>query len=146
VTVAATNLTFSPSVFTNTTHYVDFSVQTPVINAGDPAAGHTLGILLLSTVLPTLSGGYWDVDNVRLAATGSTDGGPTLQAGWNNGKFQFTLLGQPGVYQVLASGALGQPASAWSSIGILTNVTGSATFLDGTTNLAARFYTVRQAL
>ncbi len=69
VNVATATITNSLSAFPNTTHLVDFQVSTPVVQATDAWAGRPLGIQLLSTVAPTLAGGYWDLDNVRLEAS-----------------------------------------------------------------------------
>ena len=44
------------------------------MTAGDPWAGRHIGVRLLSTVGFDLMGGYWDLDNIRLTATG----GPAL--------------------------------------------------------------------
>jgi len=65
VTVAATNITYSTTVFTNLTHLTDFHVAVPGVKTSDPWAGQNIGIQVMSTVAPQFIGGVWDVDNVR---------------------------------------------------------------------------------
>jgi len=79
VRVAATTVTNTPDQFPNTTHFVDFHVHVPTVQASDPWAGQYIGVQLLSTVAPNLAGGYWDLDNVRLAEAASA--GLTLSVG-----------------------------------------------------------------
>jgi hypothetical protein len=69
VTVAATTVTNTPSTFLNTTHLVDCTVDVPAVQAADAWAGQYIGLQLLSTVGFDQTGGYWDVDNVRLSET-----------------------------------------------------------------------------
>jgi hypothetical protein len=140
VTVAATSITNSGSLFPSPTHFVDFQVQVPTVNATDAWAGQHIGVQLLSSVSPDLMGGYWDIDNVRLAA------GPLLLNPTSvNGQFGFTLQGQPGLtFEILATTNLALPLSSWSSLGLLTNLTGTASFLDTATNLNRRSYRARQ--
>ena len=69
VTVASTNVTFDPAVFTNLSHLLDFQVTVPTVNATDAWAGQHLGIAFESTAAPALIGGVWDLDHVRLTET-----------------------------------------------------------------------------
>ncbi|PYI81770.1 MAG: hypothetical protein DME26_19265 [Verrucomicrobia bacterium] len=64
VTVAATPIIHSLATFPTNTHFVDFEVNVPTIQAGDAWAGQNIGIQLLSAA--GTGQGYWDVDNVRL--------------------------------------------------------------------------------
>jgi hypothetical protein len=67
--VAMTTVTNTSANFPTDTHFVDFQVQVPGVNATDPWAGQNIGIQLLATPDfddPDLWGGYWDADNVRL--------------------------------------------------------------------------------
>jgi hypothetical protein len=66
VNVASTTVTYDTSLFTNTSRFIDFSVQVPTVRRSDAWAGKPLGIRIASTVAPELAGGYWDVDAVRL--------------------------------------------------------------------------------
>jgi len=66
VNVAANDVTFTPSLFPTTTHFIDFQVNVPTVQATDPWAGKNIGIDLLS--LYGQGDGYWDLDNVRLTA------------------------------------------------------------------------------
>ena len=67
VTIAATTVTNSGALFPDRNHFVDFTVRVPNVSAGDPWAGKDIGVQIASTVDFSLIGGYWDVDNVRLA-------------------------------------------------------------------------------
>jgi hypothetical protein len=142
VTVAATTLTNLLTVFSNNTHLLDFSVQVPTVRSSDAWAGRNIGILLLSTVDTNLQGGYWDVDNVRLRSSQS----PVLQGPLaDNGQFGFTLVSEPGsVVELLASTNLLESSSNWTSLGRLTNVTGTTAFVDTSPSFPQRFYRARQ--
>jgi hypothetical protein len=143
VTVAATPITNSPAIFSNTTHLIDFHVRVPLVNAGDAWAGRHVGIQLLSTVDPLLAGGYWDLDNVRLVSIprGPVLTGPVL----TNGQFQFAVQGAAGMaYEISATTNITLPRSGWTSLATLTNQTGSVTFTDAITNAPHRFYRARQ--
>jgi hypothetical protein len=143
VVVAATNLVYSSALFPNTTSFIDFSAQLDTVQAGDAWAGRHIGILLLSTV--SLGGygggGYWDLDNVRLAsASAPVLSGCTV----TNGQFAFTLQSDPGAAcEVLAATNLLLPASQWTSLGTVTNLTGSMVFVDKTANAGGRLYRAR---
>jgi hypothetical protein len=149
VVVAATNIVYSSALFPNTTNFIDFSAQLPTVQAGDAWAGQHIGILLLSTA--SLGGygggGYWDLDDVRLtSASAPVLSGCTV----TNGQFAFTLQSDPGAAcEVLAAANLSLPASQWTSLGTVTNLTGSMIFVDNTvfvgstTNAGRRFYLAR---
>lgn len=78
-TVAFTNVVHSTGLFPTTTAFVDVSLTTPVVKPSDPWAGKHIGVSLLSTILdPSVSGGYWDVDNIRLEAI---PGPPSAEVG-----------------------------------------------------------------
>ena len=142
VTVAAVNITNSPTIFSNTTHLVDFHVDSAPVKAADNWVGQHIGVLLLSTVSSNLEGGYWDLDNVRLSSIRE----PVLSgAVWTNGQFQFTLHSEPGLqFQMLASTDPSLPSTNWTSIGTITNITGTTVFNDMTASLNSRFYLARQ--
>jgi hypothetical protein len=142
VTVAATTITNSAQLFPTHTHFVDFPVYVPGVRATDPWAGQNIGVQIASTVSPDLANGYWDLDNVRLTETALpalTD--PLV----TNSQSAFTLQSQPGLrFEILASTNLTLPTSNWTSLGTLTNLTGTIPFLDPATNLNLRFYRARQ--
>ena len=141
VTVAATSITNSETLFPNGIHFIDFQVRVPTVKASDAWAGRHIGVQLLSSILDTnLAGGYWDLDNVRLVA------GPVLLApARTNNQFTFTLQSEPGLrFEILATTNLALPISGWTNLGTLTNVTGDVPFLDSATNLNPRFYRARQ--
>ena len=142
VTVAATNIAYSPDVFTSTTHFVDFVVTVPAVGPGDAWAGKQIGVELVSTVDPALAGGYWDIDNVRIA---EVQGPILLNPAWSAAGFGFALRSVPGLkFEVLASDDVTRPVSAWTSLGVVTNVTGTVAISDLPTGLGARFYQTRQ--
>lgn len=66
VTLASTSVSYSASTFPNATHLIDYSLIVPAIQPTDPAAGKNIGVQLTSTF--GTGAGYWDVDNVRVAA------------------------------------------------------------------------------
>ncbi|HWY77869.1 MAG TPA: hypothetical protein VN281_19790, partial [Verrucomicrobiae bacterium] len=141
VTVASTNVSYEANVFNPITHLLDFHVDVPSVNATNPWAGQNIGILFESTVPAGSIGGVWDLDNVRLVETA-----PTLaNLVRANGQFSFTLQSDPGLrFQILATTNVTQPSTNWTSIGTVTNVTGSTVFTDPVTNLNTRFYRARQ--
>lgn len=138
VTVAATTVTHTSTVFSNTTHLVDFQVRVPVVQAGDAWAGQNIGMRLLSTVSPALAGGFWDLDNLRLNSFSE----PSLRGTtFANGEFGFVLESEPGLrFEILASTNLASPLGSWTSLGTVTNATGSVPFTDPATASVQRFY------
>lgn len=142
VTVAATAITNSLTIFPTTTHLIDFSVSVPTVQAGDAWAGQNIGILLLSTVSTNLEGGYWDLDNVRLSSLVTP---VLLSPARTNGQFNFILQSEPGLaFEILTTTNLALPPLNWISLGPLTNVTGTVPFVDTAPNFNQRFYRVRQ--
>jgi hypothetical protein len=142
VTVATTTITNNAQLFPTNTHLVDFSVHVPGVRATDPWAGQNIGVQIASTVGFDLAGGYWDVDNARLTETLL----PALSdSRTTNGQFGFTLQGQPGVvFEIMATTNLALPISNWTSLGTLTNTTGTVPFLDSSTSINHRFYRAHQ--
>lgn len=143
VTVAATIITNSVEVFTNSTHLLDFSVTTPVVRPTDAWAGKHIGISLISTPAPELNAeGYWDLDHVRLSSTLSPS---LLDSTHTDNQFQFTVKSEPGmILEILATTDATLPAASWTSLGLLTNSTGVIPFIDTATNFNQRFYQARQ--
>jgi hypothetical protein len=142
VVVASSNIVHSLTVFTNTTHFIDFQVDVPTVKETDPWAGQHVGIRLLSTVAPNLAGGYWDIDNVRLTATAGVSIADPSRSGAG---FTFTLRSAPGSqFEVLAAEDLSVPLANWATVGTLTNITGTTTFTDAGADTPQRFYQVRE--
>jgi hypothetical protein len=50
------------------THLIDFSAITPIVVANDPSIGHGIGIAMTTTSPVANSGGFFDLDNVRVTA------------------------------------------------------------------------------
>ena len=142
VTVAGNSITSSLSVFSNSTHLLDFSVNVATVRPDNPWAGQHIGILLLSTVSTNLEGGYWDLDNVRLSSTLAP---VFVNPIHTNGQFQFSIQSEPGlVFEMFASTNLTLPPLNWTSLGIITNSTGTIPFVDTPANFPQRFYQARQ--
>ena len=71
VTVNSTTISYSGAAFpvTSPLNLIDYQVNVPVVQPGDPWANKNIGIQLLSTTpLELATGGNWDFDNVRLGA------------------------------------------------------------------------------
>ncbi len=66
VTVAATDVIYSPAAFPTTTHLIDYQVNVPLVQVTDAWAGQKMGIQIAAT---SPGGTYWDLDNVRVTAT-----------------------------------------------------------------------------
>ncbi len=142
VTVASTTITNTKTLFPTSTHLTDFQVSVPTVKASDTWAGQSIGIQLASTVGFDRQGGYWDLDNVRLAVVRE----PILTgAAMTTRQFQFILQGALGRFEILASTNLALPVSSWTSLGTVTNVAGSVPFTDTNTNVGSRFYRARQS-
>ena len=142
VTVAAATITNSTGLFPTNTHFVDFSVQVPGVLPTDLWANQTIGVQMASTVGTNLASGYWDLDNVRLTETVLPHlTNPQIMSN----HFSLTVCSEPGLqFEILAHTNLASPLSAWTSLGIVTNVSGTNAFSDPATNLNHRFYTLRQ--
>jgi hypothetical protein len=142
VMVATTPITNVSTVFSNNTHFVDCTVDTPTVKTTDPWAGQHVGIQMISTIVDTNQGGYWDLDNVRLSSIlEPVLSNPVL----TNGQFQFTLQSEPGLrVEIVSTANVTQPVSGWTSLGIMTNLTGTISFADPATNSGARFYGARR--
>ena len=68
--VASTSVVHSDATFPPPyNHFTTFQVTIPTVKPTDPWAGKKIGIQFLSTVTIESQGGYWDIDNVRLAST-----------------------------------------------------------------------------
>jgi hypothetical protein len=141
VTVATTVITNSLDNFPNHTHLFDYDVRAPVVKPNDAWAGQHIGVRILSTVTTNMQGGYWDLDNVRLQSVRA----PVLSApGWNNEQFHFTVSGDAGPVEILASTNLGAEASGWTSLATITNLGGNILFTDTNSILSRRYYQARQ--
>jgi hypothetical protein len=140
VTVAATTATNLITVLSNNTELVDFTVNVPTVRPTDAWANENIGIMLLSTVTTNLQGGYWDLDHVRLV-----EGPALLNPVRLHQQFQFTLLGEAGAaFEILTSTNSGLSLSQWTSLGTLTNLTGTIPFVDTNASFDQRFYQARQ--
>jgi len=139
LSVGQTNVVFNSSVFGDDTAFIDFSLSVPEVKTNDPWAGKNIGLSIVSTAGFSNAGGVWDADNVRL-----TEGPSLASPSFANKQASFTLLSFPGLaFNVLANDDLSQPLTAWTSIGVVTNLTGSTnlTFAAGATH---QFYILKQ--
>jgi hypothetical protein len=143
VTVAATTITNSTNLFPDNLHFVDFSVQTPVVQPTDAWAGQNIGIEFVVTIALQNAGGAWDVDNVRLNESPA----PALLVNpvLVNGQGCFGLESPPGsAFNILATSDVTTPGTNWTTIGTITNKTGGLWITDPATNSARRFYRAKQ--
>jgi hypothetical protein len=142
VTVASTRVIHDPAVFTSITNLIDFSVAVPPVRAGDPWAGHPIGVHLIARETPPDSGGYWDLDHVRLNEIAPLRlSSPAIVEGW----IEFTIESEPGLkFEVLASDSPELPAAAWVPTGFLTNETGRTVFREPLAPGSRRFYLAEQ--
>jgi hypothetical protein len=142
VTVGALSITNTAEVFTNNTHLVDFQLTVPTVQPTDPWAGRHIGIQMLSTVDTNLQGGYWDLDNVRLASFVA----PRLESpAWTNSRLQFTLRSEPGLaFEILCSDDASLPVDSWTRLGAWTNSGGATLVSDPAAEPRRRFYRARQ--
>ncbi|HVY70867.1 MAG TPA: hypothetical protein VHH73_13125, partial [Verrucomicrobiae bacterium] len=147
VTLASTTVTNSKTLFPTNTHLADFSVIVPAVKATDPWAGKSIGIQIASTVGFDLQGGYWDLDNVRLTSATASTSPQTSLTGSDviGGQFHLTLTSAPGRYEILSSADVAAPLSSWTSLGVVTNVTGSVLFTDTNQIAGNHFYRARSA-
>jgi hypothetical protein len=70
VTIGSATVTNTIANFPSDEEFVDFTVQVPEVQSTNAWAGQNIGIQLLATpdpYNPGAWGGFWDVDNVRLA-------------------------------------------------------------------------------
>ena len=141
IVVATTTVTNSSAIFSNSTQLLDFQVTVPLVQTGDPWAGKHIGIEFMSTVSSNMQGGYWDLDNVRLLEISPPSLRPIAR---NDSGFQLSLQSEPGLrFEMLAATNLLLPAASWTSLGLITNVSGEDVFTDPESNFAARFYQAR---
>jgi hypothetical protein len=142
VTVAARTIMHTNTVFTNTTHFVDFELTLPAATTAQPWVGKKIGVQFLSTVGFEMAGGYWDIDHVRLTALQE----PVLKNPvWANGQFQMSLQSDPGLrFEILRATNIALPSVNWLSIGTVTNLSGSTLFADPNAGASANFYRAKQ--
>jgi hypothetical protein len=141
VVVAATDVTNVPTVFSNNTHFIDFRADSAFVQGTDPWAGQHIGVRLLSTITDTnLEGGYWDLDNVRLTSTSA----PTLSNPvWTDGQLSFMVQSEPGAALEIQKSPSLDLAQIWSSLGSITNDTGTAPFTDADATNGQAYYRAR---
>ena len=67
MTVGTTGVAYSSASFPTTTHFSDYQVNVPTVQASDPWAGQHIGVGVTATSMGSAFS-YWDIDNVRLSA------------------------------------------------------------------------------
>jgi hypothetical protein len=143
VTVASTTVTNSTNLFPNNTHFLDFTVQTPMVPGGAAWSGKNIGIAFIVTSDFTTYGGDWDVDNVRLSEVSVATHLSTLVI--VNGQANFGLLGATNLaFNILSTTDITTPATNWIGVGTVTNTSGGVWFTDPSTNVNQRFYRAKQ--
>lgn len=119
VTVGANPVTYSQALFPTSTHLVDMQVRVPAVQSTDAWAGKHLGVMVVSTAAADKAGGYWDLDNIRLAA--SVDNGLVLKFARSGEDLRIAWPSVAGfVYQVKVS----EDLKTWSDFGSPTVGTG----------------------
>jgi hypothetical protein len=68
VTIATTSIVHSVALFPTTTHFIDFTAAIPPVKSTDAWAGKYIGVSITSVGPPEKPGGYWDIDNIRVAS------------------------------------------------------------------------------
>lgn len=140
VPVAATSIVYTNEVFVRS--FQDYKVRVPTVKPTDPWAGRPLGIELMSTTGFDKQGGFFDIDDVRLAVIQEPEAVAPQVAG---GQFRVVIRSEPGdVMEALTTPTLEPSLSAWSSAGRLTNQTGHVIFTLPATNSTAGFLMLRQ--
>ena len=71
--VATRTVRNEPGLFPVRTQMTTFRVTTPVVKPSDPWAGRPVAIMAVSTVPRDAEGGYWDIDNFRVASAAAPD-------------------------------------------------------------------------
>jgi len=138
VIVAATTVTNSSSVFSNHTHLVDFYADSAFVTSSDPWANQHIGVRLLSSITDTnLEGGYWDLDNVRLTATPAAT---LTNPAWTNGQLSFVIQSDPGLIFEIQKATNLESTPIWSSIGNITNDSGTNLFIDANATSGQSYY------
>jgi hypothetical protein len=142
VSLASAVITNNASTFVTLTNLVDVSVALGPVLPGQAWSGAHVGVEIRSTVGFDAIGGIWDVDNVRVTESVA----PSLSApSWDNGQFEFVLLSNPGAaFEILTTADASQALSNWTSLTMVTNVTGSINVQDSETGGGRRFYVARQ--
>ena len=141
VTVAATTVTNTVAVFPTNTHFVQFQVQVLGVKSADAWAGKNIGIAIESTTDFSLTGGYWDVDNVRLTETVAPDVASATAA---NGQINFNVLSEPGAALMIQTATdLTSGSSGWTDLRSITNVTGAGTITEPLGAATQRFFRAR---
>jgi hypothetical protein len=140
VVVAATSVTNSPTIFSNNTHFIDFNADSTFVKASDLWAGQHIGVRFLSTITDTnLEGGYWDLDNVRLTTTRA----PALSNPvWTNSQLSFIIQSEPGMTLEIQK-STNPGVQIWSSLGFVTNGSGTTPFIDTNATPGQSYYRAR---
>jgi hypothetical protein len=141
--VASTSITNSAALFPSNTRLVDFEVRVPEVQPDDPWAHRHLGMQIRSTVDSALAGGYWNLDHVRLVATQAAF---TVAISRLDSQLGLTLLSEPGLrFEILAAPEVGIHSADWTSLGMVTNVSGTIRVeLEDPRLSPRRFYQARQ--
>ncbi|MDX1952992.1 MAG: hypothetical protein SFY81_12490 [Verrucomicrobiota bacterium] len=142
VTVVATNIVFTPEKFPTTTAFVNFDLTLRGVNSGDAWIGKYIGVKVLSTVSPEMSGGYWDLDNFRLTSRRE----PLLKLVRGTNQLDLQLTSEPGEkFEIIATADLALPVAQWTSLGMITNRTGRVQLTDvQSSSDQTRFYMARR--
>jgi hypothetical protein len=136
--VATTPITFTKANFPNVTNLVDYYVNLASVKASDPWAGKKIGIGIVSTTPQDKTGGYWDLDNVRLS---SEPGGFALTVVRTGSDLHISWPSSQGLnYQLKIS----EDLKTWSNVGAALPGTGQELSTTvSTSEHAHAFFTVQ---
>lgn len=140
VPIVSRSIVYTNEVFVR--YFKDYPLRLPTVKPTDPWAGRPIGIELLSTTGFDRQGGFFNVDNVRLA----TYQEPALVSPQVvGGELRVVVRSEPGeVLEVLTSPNVVASPAGWNVSGRLTNQTGHVIFSVPATDAAAKYILLRQ--
>jgi hypothetical protein len=136
--ISTSPVTFTKINFPRVTNLVDYYVSVGPVKGTDPWAGKQIGIGVVSTTPQDKTGGYWDLDNVRLS---SEVAGFALTLVRTGSELRISWPSTPGLYY---QAKMSVDLKSWSYIGVALPGTGqglSATI--STSNPAHAFFRVQ---
>ena len=89
----------------------DYTLTIPAVAAGSAWAGQPVGIDLVQTATTAQAGGYWDIGNVRLTATGPLAWTGSAGGNWNATEADWQQAGVTSTYADGAAVAFGDTAA-----------------------------------
>jgi hypothetical protein len=116
--IATSPVTFNKANFPSVTNLVDYYVNVGPVQGTDPWAGKQIGIGVVSTTPQDKTGGYWDLDNVRLSSEWA---GFVLTVVRTGSELRISWPSTSGLYYVLG---MSVDLKSWSPVGVAQRGTG----------------------